>query len=112
MIESKFRYRTSRANYELTDELYLPIESLLLIQNYPNPFTSTTTIKYKVTEPGFVSLKVFDVIGYEITTLVNEQKAAGEYTVELNAAGLSNGIYFCRLQAGICSETRKLIVRK
>jgi hypothetical protein len=83
-----------------------------LEQNYPNPFNSITTINYKVTEPGFVSIKVFNAIGTEVATLVNEQKAAGEYRVELNAAGLSNGIYFCRMQAGLITETRKLIIQK
>jgi hypothetical protein len=80
--------------------------------NYPNPFTSTTTIKYKVLKPGYVTVKVFDAIGTEVATLVNEQKAVGEFTVMWNAATLSDGIYFCRLQEGLISETRKLILQK
>ena len=83
-----------------------------LEQNFPNPFTSTTTIRYKVAEPGFISLKVFNALGTEVASLVNEKKAAGEYAVELNAAGLSGGIYFCRLQAGLILETKKLILQK
>lgn len=83
-----------------------------LEQNFPNPFTSTTTIKYKVAEPGFISLKVFNALGTEVASLVNEKKATGEYTSELNAAGLSDGIYFCRLQAGLITDTKKLIKRK
>jgi hypothetical protein len=83
-----------------------------VLQNYPNPFNTTTTIKYKVTEPGFISLKVFDMMGTEVTSLVNEQKAAGEYSVEWNAAGLESGIYFCQLQAGTLKDTKKLILQK
>jgi hypothetical protein len=86
--------------------------NLCLHQNYPNPFNSTTTIKYRVTEPGFVSIKIFNAIGTEVVTLVNEHKAAGENTVELNAEGLSNGSYFCCMQAGLITETRKIIIRK
>jgi len=86
--------------------------NISVLQNYPNPFNTTTTIKYKVKEPGFVSLKVFNAMGTELATLVNEKKPIGEFTVELNAAGLSDGIYFCRLQEGIISETKKLVLQK
>jgi hypothetical protein len=99
----------------LTTDIDEPVETNLnisVLQNYPNPFASATTIKYKVTEPGFVSIKIFNAIGTEITTLVNEQKAIGEFTVELNATGLSDGIYFCRLQAGTLKDTKKLILQK
>jgi hypothetical protein len=89
-----------------------PEKSESLLQNYPNPFTSTTTIKYKVTVPGFVSLMVFDVMGTEVATLVNEQKPAGDYSIDWNASGLAGGTYFCRLQAGLIPETRKLILHK
>jgi len=78
----------------------------------PNPFITTTNIKFKVTKPGFVSLKVFNAVGIEVASLVNEKKAAGEYSVEWNAAGLASGIYFCRMQAGLIIETRKLILQK
>jgi hypothetical protein len=83
-----------------------------LSQNYPNPFNSITTIKYSVTKPGFVSLKVFDVLGIEVASLVNEQKPAGEYIIEWNEAGLRSGIYYCRLQAGIFTDTKKLVLQK
>ncbi|MDO9258154.1 MAG: T9SS type A sorting domain-containing protein [Bacteroidales bacterium] len=89
-----------------------PEESLPLIQNYPNPFTSTTTIRYKVTGAGFVSLKVFNTMGGEVGSLVNERKPVGEYSVDWNATELAKGIYFCRMQAGSFSETRKLILQK
>ncbi len=79
---------------------------------YPNPFTTSTTIRYKVTKPGFVSLKIFNATGTEVATLVNEKKPVGEFTIELNATGLSDGIYYCRLQEGTFSETRKLVFQK
>lgn len=83
-----------------------------LLTIYPNPFHSSTTLKYCIKESGFVSLKVFDILGHEVTTLVNEQKPAGDYPIDWNAAGLSEGIYFCKLQAGTFSETRKLVLQK
>ena len=86
--------------------------NISVLQNYPNPFTSATTIKYKVTEPGFVSIKVFNAIGTEITTLVYEKKPAGEYSVDWNAVGLTSGIYFCRLQNGSSLEVKKMILQK
>ncbi len=93
-------------------ELYTG-ESSLLIQNYPNPFTSVTTIKYKITEPGFVSIKVFSVMGSEVATLVCEEKTAGEYSVEWNADGFRNGIYFCKLQKnGNSFELKKMMLLK
>ena len=73
-----------------------------LLKIFPTPFISTTTIKYKVTEPGQVSIKVFNATGIEIATLVNEKKAVGEYSIDWNAAGLGSGLYFCKLQFGKC----------
>jgi formylglycine-generating enzyme required for sulfatase activity len=83
-----------------------------LLKIYPNPFNSTTTIKYKVTEPGFVSLKVFDAMGNQVTSLVNEQKPSGDYLIEWNAAGFKSGIYFCKLQTGKFSEAKKMLLLK
>jgi photosystem II stability/assembly factor-like uncharacterized protein len=83
-----------------------------LQQNYPNPFTSTTTIRYKVAEPGFVSLKVFNAMGKEVTSLVNEKKPVGEFSIDWNAAGMQSGIYLCRLQSGTFSETTRLVLQK
>ncbi len=83
-----------------------------LSQNYPNPFNPITTIRYQIAEPGFVSLKIYDLLGKEITTLVNEKKASGEYTVEWNGKGLPSGIYLYQLKAGEFTETRKLVLQK
>ncbi len=83
-----------------------------LEQNYPNPFNPSTKIKYSIPQAEFVALKIFDVLGNEITTLVNEEKSAGNYEVNLNAANLSSGIYFYKLQAGSFVETKKMILMK
>jgi len=87
-------------------------ETIGLLQNYPNPFNSTTTIKYTVTEPGFVSIKVFNTMGTEVASLVYERKPKGDYSIGWNTTGLTEGIYFCRLQAGTFSETKKLVLQK
>ncbi len=89
----------------------------VLEQNYPNPFNPTTIIRYTVpnvtlsaVEGSRVQLKVFDVLGKEIATLVNEEKAAGSYELDFNANGLSSGVYFYQLQSGISIQTKKMIL--
>ncbi len=86
--------------------------SFALEQNYPNPFNPTTNIGFKVQGSGLVSLKVFDVLGREVATLVNENLKAGRYKFEFNASGLASGVYFYRLVAGSFSDTKRLIVLK
>lgn len=88
-----------------------------LEQNYPNPFNPTTSIPFSLPSKSFVSLKVFDALGREVSALVSGQLAAGTYTATWEAAGLSSGVYFCRLQAsetsggqGSFTETKKLIL--
>ena len=83
-----------------------------LSQNFPNPFNPSTTIKYSIPQTSKVVIKVFDVLGNEIKTLVNEEKSAGEYEVEFNGAGLPSGIYFYQLKAGEFSKTKKMILLK
>jgi len=83
-----------------------------LNQNYPNPFNPKTTINYTAPQQGFVSLKVFNVLGKEILTLVNEEKPAGSYNTEWNAKGLPSGIYFYKIQAGNFTETKKMVLMK
>ena len=83
-----------------------------LEQNYPNPFNPSTTIKYQIPELSFVTIKVYDVLGNEITTLVNEEKPAGNFEVEFNASNLTSGIYFYRIQAGDFVETKKMVLMK
>ena len=81
-------------------------------QNYPNPFNPTTTIKYQIPELSFVTLKVYDVLGNEIATIVNEEKPIGIYEVEFDATGLPSGIYFYKLRAGTFVETKKMVLMK
>jgi len=83
-----------------------------LHQNYPNPFNPNTTIKYKMPELSFVTLKVYDVLGNKVATLVNEEKPLGTYEVEFGGAGLPSGIYFYRLLAGSFLVTKKMILMK
>jgi len=81
-----------------------------LAQNYPNPFNPITNIQYQVSSNTQVSLKVYDVLGNEVATLVNEEQPAGSYKVNFDATGLSSGIYFYKLQAGSFIETKKMIL--
>lgn len=81
-----------------------------LSQNYPNPFNPSTTINFSVPSSEFVTLKVFDVLGNEVQTLVNKEKPTGSYQVEFNASHLSSGIYFYTISAGSFVETKKMIL--
>jgi hypothetical protein len=83
-----------------------------LEQNYPNPFNPTTAISYQLPAFGNVVLKVYNVLGREVATLVNEKQAAGKYSVTWNAASMPSGVYFYRLQAGAHSGTKKLVLLK
>lgn len=83
-------------------------------QNYPNPFNPSTTIGYQLSTPGFVTLKVYDVLGREVATLIDEYKQAGNHNCKLKIENgeLPSGIYFYRLQSGSFTETKKLILMK
>ena len=83
-----------------------------LNQNYPNPFNPTTTISYSIKSAGDVTLKVYDMLGTEVASLVNEVKEAGNYSIEFNAAELPSGIYVYRLASGNFMETKKLVLLK
>ncbi|MGE5805376.1 MAG: T9SS type A sorting domain-containing protein, partial [Ignavibacteria bacterium] len=89
----------------------LPIE-FSLFQNFPNPFNPATKIRYTIPSKQFVTLKVFDLLGREAATLVNEEKPAGAYEVEFNGRNLSSGIYFYQLKTGSFVQTKKLILLK
>jgi len=84
-------------------------KSFTLSQNYPNPFNPVTTIKYQLPTPRYVSLKVYDVLGREIQTLVNESQDAGEHFVRFNAFNLPSGVYFYRLNSSGKSEVKKMV---
>jgi hypothetical protein len=83
-----------------------------LKQNYPNPFNPSTTIEYSLPDNELVKIKVYDVLGNEITTLVNDIQSAGTYKVSFDAKNLSTGVYFYRISAGNFQEIRKMIFLK
>ena len=87
-------------------------ETFSLSQNYPNPFNPTTSISYQLKANSFVSLKVFDLLGREVKTLVNEEKPAGSYSLNFSAVDLPSGVYFYKLTAGSFTETKKMTVMK
>ena len=83
-----------------------------LCQNYPNPFNPSTNIKFAVSKSGFVSLKIYNVLGKEVSSLINEFKPAGEYSVEFNASGLTSGIYFYKIISGDFTDVKKMVLMK
>jgi hypothetical protein len=83
-----------------------------LKQNFPNPFNSETKIIYHIPNSGFTTLKVYDVLGNEVITLVSEEKKAGRYEAVFNGARLSSGVYFYKIQTGQFIQTKKLILVK
>jgi len=97
-------------------------ESFALYQNFPNPFNPTTTIRYEIPKLSFVTLRVYDLLGNEMTTLVSAEKPAGYYEIEFSATSrsasggdalnLPSGIYFYKLQAGSFVETKKMVLLK
>ena len=87
-------------------------EEYNLSQNYPNPFNPTTKINYTIPKTGLVTLKVYDILGKEIATLVNEVKNTGSYIVEFNGSNLPSGTYFYRLEAGDYVNVKKMLFIK
>ena len=83
-----------------------------LAQNYPNPFNPTTKIEYSIPHSSLVTLTVYDILGREVATLVNEEKPAGNYEVEFDGSGLSSGIYFYKIRAGDYKSVKKMILMK
>ena len=85
---------------------------IVLFQNYPNPFNPSTNIGFQISNLGFVSLKIYDVLGREVAILVNEEKQPGVYEVQFDASNLSSGIYYYKLVSGSFIETKKMIFLK
>ena len=81
-----------------------------LSQNYPNPFNPTTTVHFQVFQKSYIDLNVYNLLGEEVSTLVQEERPAGVYDVKFDPSGLTSGIYFCRLKVGLSSMTRKMIL--
>lgn len=114
-----YYYRLKQVNYDgsfvylnvVSVDLGIP-EKFILEQNYPNPFNPKTVITFKTPTKGQITLIVYDVLGNEAATLINEQKQAGSYVVEFDASQLTSGIYFYNLTVGEFSSTRKMILLK
>lgn len=100
----------------IEDNNLLSDYNIKLYQNYPNPFNPITQIRYSLPQDGLVSLKIFDILGREVITLVNEEKPAGEYTVDFNASSInrqiSSGVYFYTIIAGEFKMIRKMVLAK
>ena len=95
------------------DQMAAPFPGrVALQQNFPNPFNPTTTIRYELPEHLLVRLSIYNVLGQEITTLVDGEKEAGYYQIEVDASMLSSGVYFYRMLAGSFVSVRKLVVMK
>jgi len=104
-------FRTVNAVTEVVHTIGVP-RSFRLSQNYPNPFNPSTTIEFALPHSGLATLKIFNLLGEEVTTLVNEMLPAGTYRIGWNANSSPSGVYFYQLQAGDFTETKKLILLK
>lgn len=108
-------YRTGLYEFTIITSIDDPIEPVIyydLTQNYPNPFNPSTTISYQIPKDGIVTLKIFDILGSEVATLVNEEKVAGHYEVNFNASSLASGVYIYTLQVNGFSSSKKMLLLK
>ncbi len=86
------------------------VSEFAMFQNYPNPFNPSTTIEYALPEQASVEIKVLDVLGREVATLLNEEQQAGAYILRWDADGVASGVYYCRLKAGIFVQIMKMML--
>jgi hypothetical protein len=109
---AKARWQTIAKTVGIGDNNTASPVTYQLGQNYPNPFNPRTTLQFQVPRRSFVSLKVFDLLGRELATLLNEERLAGTYKVTWDASKLPSGVYFYRLRAGDFVETKKMVLAK
>ena len=109
---NQFNFVTSTYVTGVDDKIDLIPKKFSISQNYPNPFNPVTKINYSIPRTSSVSLKIYDILGREIKTLVEEVKVAGYYEINFDGSNLSSGVYFYRIQAGGFVETKKLILMK
>lgn len=97
---------------DVDEKSNMQVKDFVLSDNFPNPFNSQTTISYSIPITSLVQIQVFDILGREVSTLLNEEKAAGNYKINFNASELTSGIYFYRIKASNFVETKKMILMK
>lgn len=115
-----YKYRLKRLDYNGNSEYYYlnnyvqisAPEKFELSRNYPNPFNPVTNMEFGISKLEFISLKVYDILGKEVSTLVNEIKPAGRYKVEFDGSALSSGVYFYRLEAGEFNDIKRMFLVK
>ena len=115
----KYLYRLKQVDldgsYKYSKEIEVVTGSPLtfsLMQNYPNPFNPTTTISWQAPAASWQILKIYDVLGKEIATLVNEERPAGSYKMSFDASDLTSGIYFYKIQIGSYIQVKKMVLLK
>ncbi|MBK7227979.1 MAG: T9SS type A sorting domain-containing protein [Ignavibacteriales bacterium] len=109
---SIWRRPLSQVVTDINDEIIAHPSEFSLGQNYPNPFNPITKIKWQSPESGHQTLKIYDVLGNEVATLVDEIKPAGSYEIDFNASQFSSGLYIYTLQAAKFTSTKKMILIK
>jgi hypothetical protein len=119
LLSGSYTYRLKQTDYDgsfaYSNEIEIDIEQpsvFYLGQNYPNPFNPSTNIKYSIPADGNVSLKVYDILGNEISTLVNEFQQAGTFDVVFDGSNLASGVYYYQLRAGEMTASKKLMLTK
>jgi tetratricopeptide (TPR) repeat protein len=111
LAQNQLQSLEGQAN-ESADSTGIAASQGIIMVNYPNPFNPSTTIQYQLSENNFVTLKVYDVLGREVETLVNEYKTAGNYQAKFNASHLASGVYFYKLQTGKFALIKKMLLLK
>jgi hypothetical protein len=116
-VGGRYTYRLAEidssglAIYSSTIQIdYNAATKFIVYQNYPNPFTSTTTITYSITEANRTTIRVYDILGRTIKTLVDEYEQPNIYILTFNASKLASGVYFCKVTSGGNTATKKMIV--
>jgi hypothetical protein len=104
-------YRSAQPTVSMVDHSEHPWE-FALYQNYPNPFNPSTTIRFAIPDSRFTLLRIFNLLGQQVATLVNEMKQAGQYEVKWDAEGLASGVYLYRLEAGEFQETKRMVLMR
>ena len=116
----KYEYRLKQSDfngnfkyYELSNEVVIGVpDKFYLSQNYPNPFNPTTHLGFGISELGFVTLKIYDVLGNEVAVLVNENKAPGYYNIQFDGSKLSSGVYYYKLESKGFTQTKRMMLLK